>query len=303
MKQRKLAVLILLFSFFCTGLTLQAGAEPAKIDYSRLGKGKSLVDPAQKTALWEQGLKRLNGEELRELAAKATVLINNGSSQATGFFIDKGLMVTNYHVIAKGIEKNVLEYSGKKGSTRSLTMSRVLVSDPYYDLALVEVHDLRITPSSPSQKKVSGTQLYLDPALADLPCLKLAQQSDLKSGQKVFVYGNPRGYEGTFSEGIISGFRNADELHLKWIVERSGHAASIGNKEGVSRQLIQVSADIDHGSSGSALLNEYGEVIGVCSSGDPGDGKNMSYNFASPSTSLARLLPEARAKLAGLSRS
>jgi len=70
-------------------------------------------------------------------------------------------------------------------------------------------------------------------------------------GEKAYAIGSPKGVNNTFSQGIVSQIR---------------------------KHLIQISVPIDHGSSGGALLNEYGEVIGVTSAGV--EGSNADLNFA-----------------------
>ncbi|TYP67713.1 stalk domain-containing protein [Paenibacillus methanolicus] len=72
-------------------------------------------------------------------------------------------------------------------------------------------------------------------------------------GDKVFAIGSPQGLENTISEGIVSGIRK--------------------DKNDIT--LIQHTADIDHGSSGGVLLNEYGQAIGVTSSGI--EGSNLEF--------------------------
>ena len=72
-------------------------------------------------------------------------------------------------------------------------------------------------------------------------------------GEKVFAIGSPRGLENTFSSGEISQWRD--------------------------RNLMQISALIDHGSSGGALINEYGEVVGI-TSGTFYDGSQANLNYA-----------------------
>lgn len=74
-----------------------------------------------------------------------------------------------------------------------------------------------------------------------------------KIGEKVYAIGSPRGLENTFSSGEVSQWR-ADNL-------------------------IQISALIDHGSSGGALINEYGEVVGI-TSGSFADGSQANLNYA-----------------------
>jgi Trypsin-like peptidase domain/TPR repeat len=72
----------------------------------------------------------------------------------------------------------------------------------------------------------------------DVPFLKLGQSTTAVEGQKVIVIGNPTGLMGTVSDGIISAFRE-------------------------NRSMIQISAPISHGSSGSPVMDENGQVIGV----------------------------------------
>jgi S1-C subfamily serine protease len=87
-----------------------------------------------------------------------------------------------------------------------------------------------------------------------LPFLKLNTTLP-KVGDKVYAVGSPKGLENTISEGIVSGIRN---------------------NNGVT--MIQHTANTDHGSSGGVLLNEYGEVIGVTSSGF--DGTSLDFAIA-----------------------
>lgn len=74
-----------------------------------------------------------------------------------------------------------------------------------------------------------------------------------KIGEKIFAIGSPRGLENTFSSGEVSQWRDTN--------------------------LMQVSALIDHGSSGGALINEFGEVVGI-SSGTFYDGSQANLNYA-----------------------
>ena len=72
-------------------------------------------------------------------------------------------------------------------------------------------------------------------------------------GEKVYAIGSPRGLENTFSSGEVSQWRD--------------------------KNLMQISAFIDHGSSGGALINEYGEVVGI-TSGSFADGSQANLNYA-----------------------
>lgn len=72
-------------------------------------------------------------------------------------------------------------------------------------------------------------------------------------GERVYAIGSPRGLENTFSSGEVSQWRG--------------------------EHLMQISALIDHGSSGGALINEYGEAVGI-TSGSFYDGSQANLNYA-----------------------
>lgn len=75
----------------------------------------------------------------------------------------------------------------------------------------------------------------------------------LVRGQKVVAIGSPEGLFNTVSDGIISAFRTIDGVNM-----------------------IQFTAPISSGSSGGAVLNMYGEVIGISTSGID-DGQNINF--------------------------
>ena len=71
-------------------------------------------------------------------------------------------------------------------------------------------------------------------------------------GEKVYTIGSPRGLDNTFSSGEISQIRD-------------------------NGKILQISAPIDHGSSGGVLLNSYGEAIGITSAGYDNSGANLNF--------------------------
>lgn len=72
------------------------------------------------------------------------------------------------------------------------------------------------------------------------PPLAIAKSTPL-IGEVVYAIGNPYGYENTFSSGHVSGIREDNK--------------------------IQFTAPVSEGSSGGALLNKKGELVGISSSG------------------------------------
>ncbi|MCX7878660.1 MAG: trypsin-like peptidase domain-containing protein [Ignavibacteria bacterium] len=104
-------------------------------------------------------------------------------------------------------------------------------------------------------KTFGDVSILAQDELSDLLILKLnvtfphilvpAGTNSLKQGQRIFAIGSPEGYENSISEGIISGFRiNSNNI-----------------------RLIQMTAPITEGSSGGAVLNSRGELIGLSTSG------------------------------------
>ena len=87
----------------------------------------------------------------------------------------------------------------------------------------------------------------------NLKPLKLADRPVLKRGQPIATIGYPKGLFNTFSTGIISAIIDFD-----------------------NRREIQFTAPISHGSSGGALFNENGEVIGITSS-TVEEGQNINF--------------------------
>ncbi|MBP5221648.1 MAG: serine protease, partial [Lachnospiraceae bacterium] len=81
----------------------------------------------------------------------------------------------------------------------------------------------------------------------------------LVRGQKVVAIGSPLGLFNSISDGIISGFRRIEDA-----------------------DMIQFTAPISHGSSGGAVLNMQGEVIGISTAGfDDGQNLNLAVDYAS----------------------
>ena len=85
-----------------------------------------------------------------------------------------------------------------------------------------------------------------------------------KIGEKVIVVGNPLGLETTVSDGIVSAVRQISALGT----------------------IIQLTAPISPGSSGSPVVNMRGEVVGVAV-GAAIEGQNL--NFAIPAERVLRL--------------
>ena len=86
----------------------------------------------------------------------------------------------------------------------------------------------------------------------NLPAAEFGSSSDLKVGDKVLTAGNPGGSEFDFS--ITVGYVSA-------------LGRTVTNSEtGYSMDCIQTDAAVNPGNSGGALVNQYGQVVGIVSS-------------------------------------
>lgn len=98
---------------------------------------------------------------------------------------------------------------------------------------------------------------------SNLSPVTLGDSSTADLGQSVVAIGSPEGLQNTVSTGIISSIRTSES--------RSGY------------KDFQISVPINHGSSGGALFNMYGQVIGITYAGYETTG---DLNFAIPINDL-----------------
>jgi tetratricopeptide (TPR) repeat protein len=75
----------------------------------------------------------------------------------------------------------------------------------------------------------------------NLNTVKIGDIEKLSVGEKVYVISSPQGLENTISDGILSGIREIDP----------------------KKKILQITAPISQGSSGSPVFNKNGEVIGI----------------------------------------
>ena len=189
----------------------------------------------------------LTTEQIAKKALAATVYLEMKNSTGTtlgfgsGFFVKPNQIVTNFHVI-EGAAQGTAKLVGK--DTR-YQIEGIIGTDKDNDLAVLKVTAYSITP------------------------LPLGDSDTVNIGAKVYVAGNPKGLEGTFSDGLIS------------------------RRERYPKKRLQMTAPISPGSSGGPVLNSVGEVIGISVSVHRAlDAQNL--NFAIPSNYLKALLGEAR---------
>lgn len=209
--------------------------------------------------------------EIARRAFPSVVLIATQDSRrqplslGSGFFVEKNVVATNFHVI----EGAAAGYAKIIGSPEKLTIDGIVGLDAGHDLALLQVQPPAMASSTPERKpwddfpQVKPQANAFSDLIPPAAPLAIAPQSSVSIGDPVFAIGNPRGLEGTFSQGIISGIR-----------------------EFGPDRLLQITAPISPGSSGGPVLDRTGAAIGV-SVASITNGQNL--NFAIPAEYVTRL--------------
>lgn len=136
---------------------------------------------------------------------------------------NNGYILTNFHVASGGHSYGVqFENEQQECFTDALVKYH-----SYNDLALLRV-DRNCSP------------------------IPLAPNDRLVRGQKIVAIGSPLGLFNSISDGIVSGFRQLEQV-----------------------SMVQFTAPTSPGSSGGALLNLYGELVGIITGGFS-DGQNLN---------------------------
>ena len=177
--------------------------------------------------------------------------------QGSGFIVDgiKGLVVTNNHVVDHVQVVEVVLWDG------DVLEAKVLGQDSDSDTAVLQV----------------------DAKGRELRAVTLGDSDALQVGQDAVAIGNPFGWEGTLTTGIISGVGRT--LHFGHVSERVSGRFSIP-------EMIQTDAAINFGNSGGPLLDSSGRVIGMNTAIDASGGASSGVGFAVPINTIKRVLPD-----------
>lgn len=145
--------------------------------------------------------------------------LGSGSGSAVAFTPD-GFLVTNAHVVA-GAERGTATFVD-----RDEVGFEVVGRDPLSDLAVVRSES------------------------ADLAPAPLGDAARLRVGQLVVAVGNPLGFGGTVTAGVVSALGRS-------LAARDGAASRL------VENVIQTDAALNPGNSGGALADIRGRVVGI----------------------------------------
>ena len=158
--------------------------------------------------------------------------LNDGISCGSGCIIDKnGTILTSAHVLDEGNDIIVTMSNG-------------------------EDYKANIIKKIGENKDVALIKISVPYPLATV---KMGNSDKIKVGEEVYAIGNPFGFSGTFTQGIIS--------RIDYVKNR-----------------IQTDAAINPGSSGGPLINAQGEIIGINQAIYNPDNNisNIGIGFATP---------------------
>jgi 2-alkenal reductase len=168
--------------------------------------------------------------------------------QGSGFVWDKqGHIVTNDHVVADATEVDVTFWNDV------VVSAEVIGTDPDSDIAVVRV----------------------DVSEDELIPVELGDSDAVQVGDRAVAIGNPFGYEGTLTQGIVSAVGRS-------IPATTGFQIP---------EAIQTDAAINPGNSGGPLLDARGRVIGVNAQIRSEVRANSGVGFAIPINLVKRVVP------------
>jgi S1-C subfamily serine protease len=168
----------------------------------------------------------------------------------SGAVIDRqGHIITNYHVI-DGAQQ----------------ISVTLASNDVYPAELVggdKEHDIAVL-------KINAPAEVLFP-------ISLGASEHLRVGQRVYAVGNPFGWDGTMTTGIVSS------------LNRNLPSRVDGRQ---MKSLIQTDAAMNPGNSGGPLLDGNARMVGMCVAIASRTGQNTGIGFAIPIDRIKSIVPE-----------
>jgi putative serine protease PepD len=194
-------------------------------------------------------------ELYEQVSPSVVTLTTSAGSIGSGFIYQRGLILTNAHVLAGapsgGLDLQLGQAAIEVLDTHGRTREGTLVAfDTRLDLAMVRVE-----------------------GLDDLPALPLGEVDLLKIGQPVWLFGSPFGIVGTMSSGHLTGVQ----------------VNTTFRQTPVQVGLLMTDATSNPGNSGGPMVTADGVVIGVVTlRPDEAQGRAVhGLTFALPADAVA----------------
>ena len=208
----------------------------------------------------------MNLVDLIEFVEPSVVRIDVNSAQGesigSGVFVERDLIVTNYHVVQGASRVKLTTSNGEE-----FRCPGFLHVDPLKDLAIISI----------------------DANDQSMPVLPIARQLPRK-GEDVAAFGSPMGFDFSATQGTVASIRSGAEIR-EVLINLAG--IDVYSFKGYSEKTnwIQMTAAISGGNSGGPLTNMRGELVGINTFTNPA-GQNL--NFASTFEEVVSVLESAR---------
>lgn len=146
----------------------------------------------------------------------------------SGVVIEKEYVLTNYHVVENAHSLKISIGDDEK----NLYDATVVATDSDKDVAVLKVPGLPLEP------------------------VELGNSDELVIGDWVVCIGNPIGFTGTATAGIVSGLNREIESD-------NSKPDKYGKNNPVVNSMIQTDAAINSGNSGGGMFNTAGQLVGI----------------------------------------
>jgi len=223
-------VFILLLASTSYAIDEEALKQKVASNFERLITRSKIQEPSQDIVTRSPG-----GSKLYHNASNGIVLVFTANDMmASGVVISyRGLVITNWHVVENEpvvgiVFKQAIRQDKASLSKEDIFLAKVLKTDPVRDLALLQIISIP----------------------RDLTALTLGSLPQVEVGQDVFAISHPEGLLWSYTEGVVSQIRPNFVMKTK---DGTTHRAT----------YIQTQTVISQGSSGGALFNYNGQLIGI----------------------------------------
>ena len=263
---RPLAIAALAMSAALVGGII--GSSAFTLSYMNFAQPAPVVVNNSQSVNWVTGAAAEASPSVVTLSVSST----NGSGSGSGVILtEDGYILTNAHVVTLGgmTENAIVTVRLWDG----LVVPAELVGfDSVYDLAVIKVE------------------------MEGLKTISFADSSNINVGENVVAIGAPLGLTSTVTEGIVSALNRTIQVASSEVSEESGLQFWTGTGAApISIQVIQTDAAINPGNSGGALVNEFGELIGInvaIATAGNGEAGSIGVGFAIPSNTANRIASE-----------
>ena len=211
----------------------------------------SMLNPADTTQ---------NDTQTNNTVSAPNIVLNNNPTSSSNVVSSNGKLDGEgiYEKVSPSIV-GILNYASEKSSQASSGSGVIISADGYIvtNAHVIEggqLIEVVLNNNERYRAKVIGSDTRSDLAVIkieanNLVVASLGNSDELKPGETVYAIGNPGGLEfaNSITDGMISGI---DRL--------------VTSETGYTMKYIQTNAAINPGNSGGALVNSYGNVIGIC---------------------------------------